>query len=143
MTQFDTNEDRDLAISDLQREQQGVSAFMEQVPLEVSAPASGEPDVWTIVDGNTLPPANITGISFESVAVTLSTQDPDVGGTRPDGMGRIKNLTTNEFAMCIHDVDAPYGAQAAFLVGENGFIIDSKTFVDGGDTTIFYYLGRF
>jgi len=125
---------------DILRRLDQIDSNMEIIPLEsggVAAPVR----LWKILDGNTLPPASALGVKFFVGTQTLVTSDPDVGGTRADGLGRIEALDNGEKRLVLHDDSAPYGTDAAFLADDQGIIIGSKLAPD--NVTTYYYLGRF
>ena len=73
----------------------------------------------------------------------LIIDDPNTPGVRTKGIGRIRALDNGQIRLCVHDVDAPYGVQAALLVGDYGMIVKSVSVKVDEDTTIYYYLARF
>lgn len=134
-------------VTNISNKIQFIEQQMQAIPVSSAkgggSAASTTPDTYQVIDGQTIPPANSLGILYQDSVITLSIQDPDVGGTRPDGIGRIRNLRTGDYSMCLHDDSAPYGAQTAMIGSDLGVVVGSKTFTDGGNSTTYYYLARF
>ena len=136
---FDTNEERDLVIAEQARTIREMQAMLEQVPLEAGV-GGGTTQIYEIVDGQILPPANIDGIEYVTSAVTVIDDDPTASGVRGSGMGRAQNMQTGEFIMVVHDNQVNHGAPTALRESHFGISVATQTSPGG---TVYHYIARF